>query len=359
MSRISGDVHLVGSVPLDEASKVFKTCSTALAGHLSTLPDGEVGYRARWITCQALFVFDKNPAIETTHRPVGDGKSAWIPRDYEDNWTFKIKPGAQPEFGDLKYAGWAAESYGLFRELRTRGEIPNNVRFQVCLPTPFGGCALYFTDAKERQRVYDAYRPAMVREALKVCEAIPHDDLAIQWDVCVEVIDAEQIEQGKSQGMLPGDVWQRWTAQVGQIAPVIPSAVALGYHFCYGDLGRKHVIQPKDLEVSVRMSNIAIASSRRPVDWVHMPVPANRRDDAYVAPLRDLRARDTRVFIGLLHQTDGVEGSIKRAVVAKKYLNDFGVATECGLGRYESDRLPELLRLHRTVAEQLHPQEQR
>lgn len=90
MTQSKGDVLLVGSVPLESASEVFTTCTAALGDHLQALPDGEVGARKSWIQCQAIFVFDGHPAIETVARPKSpDGLS----REYDDRWVFRLKPG--------------------------------------------------------------------------------------------------------------------------------------------------------------------------------------------------------------------------------------------------------------------------
>ena len=346
MPQSNGDVLLVGSVPLESARDVFKTCAAALGRHLKALPDGEVGARKSWIQCQAIFVFDRHPALETVKRPISpDGLS----RDYNDNWVFRLKPGIEVlDFDDLKYAGWAAESYRTFCESRRHGEIPAGVRFQVSLPTPLGGSVAFFDQPRDRELVYRAYESAMMREVGKICAEIPHQDLALQWDVCVEVL-----EIAGNSPYLSEDPWMRAGAQFERIAQTIPPPVMLGYHFCYGDLAHRHLIEPENLALSVRMANLAIARSKRRVDWVHMPVPIARRDDAYFAPLRELRNGDTDVFLGLLHLHDGTEGSLTRARAARRYLSRFGVATECGLGRRQPETLAEVLRIHREVAEQL------
>ena len=65
MAQANGDVLLVGSVPLESAGEVFRICAAALGPHLRALPDGEVGARKSWIQCQAMFVFEGHPALET------------------------------------------------------------------------------------------------------------------------------------------------------------------------------------------------------------------------------------------------------------------------------------------------------
>ena len=127
----------------------------------------------------------------------------------------------------------------------------------------------------------------------------------------------------------------------------------LGFHFCYGDLAHRHLVEPEDLALSVRMANLAIANSRRRVDWVHMPVPIARTDGAYFAPLSGLHNGDTELILGLIHLGDGLEGAMKRARSARQHRSRFGVATECGLGRRQPETLTEVLRLHREVAERV------
>jgi hypothetical protein len=347
MQQSTGDVLLVGSVPLESAEEVFKTCAAGLGRHLKMFPDGEVGARKSWIQCQAIFVFDRHPSIECLKRPKSpDGLS----REYDDNWIFRLKAGIDKlDFDDLRYADWAVESYRVFRELRQRGFVPSEARFQVSLPTPLGGCAAFFDRPQDREIVYPAYESAMLREATKLYRQIPHDDLAVQWDVCVEVLEiAASLPQ-----LRPGDPWTRAGKEFERIAAVVAPAAMLGFHFCYGDLAHHHLVEPADLSLSVRMANLAISSVKRSVNWVHMPVPINRSDDAYFAPLHDLKCSDANVFLGLIHLHDGAEGSLKRVEVARRHLSAFGIATECGLGRRPSETLPEVLRIHREVAERM------
>jgi hypothetical protein len=346
MAQEQGDVLLVGSVPLESAREVFTTCMAALGRHLDTLPDGEVGPRKTWIQCQALLVFNDHPDIETMARPnTPDG----LAREYSNNWVFRLKQGVETlDFPDLHYARWAIESYATFCELRDRGKIPAGVRFQISLPTPFGGCGTFFHEPRDRELVLRPYESAMMREIAEICRCIPPNDLAIQWDVCIEVLE---VVTGAF--VLPGDPFARAAAQFDRISRGIPIGVRLGYHFCYGDLAHRHLVEPDTLALSVRMANLAVSSSGRRVDWVHLPVPIARNDDVYFAPLRDLRNVDAKVFLGLVHLQDGVAGTISRAQTARRHLAHFGIATECGLGRRQPETLDEVLWIHREAADRL------
>jgi hypothetical protein len=81
-------------------------------------------------------------------------------------------------------------------------------------------------------------------------------------------------------------------------------------------------------------------------------VPRDRSDDAYFAPLRALQLHpETRLYLGLVHYTDGVEGARQRLTAAHKVVSDFGIATECGFGRRpKSQDIRELMRRHAQVA---------
>ena len=92
----------------------------------------------------------------------------------------------------------------------------------------------------------------------------------------------------------------------------------------------------------------------RAITWLHMPVPRDRVDDPYFSPLRNLKLKSgTELYLGLIHLTDGIEGAKRRAAAAKRFVSDFGVATECGFGRRPPETIPDLIRLHRVVAQQV------
>ncbi len=99
------------------------------------------------------------------------------------------------------------------------------------------------------------------------------------------------------------------------------------------------------------LANALTAGVRRPLTWVHLPVPRDRTDDAYFAPLRALRlSPETELYLGLVHYTDGVEGTRRRLEAARRIMTGFGVATECGMGRRSPATIPDLLATHAAVA---------
>jgi hypothetical protein len=131
----------------------------------------------------------------------------------------------------------------------------------------------------------------------------------------------------------------------------VPADIELLFHLCYGDNAHRHVVEPATLDVAVDFANAISAGIGRSIQLIHMPVPRDRSDEAYFVPLKRLELHpETRICLGLVHLTDGVEGTRRRIAVARKFRDDFLVATECGFGRRPPETIAELLRVHAEVA---------
>jgi hypothetical protein len=340
------EVHLVGSVPLASAADVFRATSAILGARLNRYPDGETGKRKNWINFQ-FGVIARHPAFEHTGAPIdpdelaleGGGRGA----DYQVS-PMRLRPGASTgdlRFPALGYAEAALASYALFAELKRSGAIHAGARFQVALPTPLAPVAI-FVVPENLFAVYPRYLEALFGELDQILAAVPHGELAVQWDVAVEM--------GLWEGLFPpppGDWKGMLLGQLADLGNRIPAGVQLGYHFCYGDRGHKHFVEPKDTANLVEVANGVAAGVRRPIEWMHLPVPRDRDDHAYFAPLAGLRLHpETKLFLGLVHMTGGIEGSRRRIAAAERVVPDFGLATECGMGRRDPGTIPELLRLH-------------
>jgi hypothetical protein len=162
-----------------------------------------------------------------------------------------------------------------------------------------------------------------------------------------------RLERGEASayGRSKDETQARFAAILAQLGDHVPADIELLYHFCYGDSNHRHVVEPTDMGDMVELANRLARTVRRSIDLIHMPVPRNRDDDAYVAPLARLALKpETRLSLGLVHYTDGIEGARRRVAAATRYVNDFSVATECGFGRRKPDTIPALLQLHAAVA---------
>lgn len=337
-------VHLVGSVPLTSAHEVFSVAADILGPRLPRIPDGETGPRSYWITSQAA-VIHRHPAFE----PDGHDWSPDLSDVPEDGAPkYRLKPDVDPEAVEIPsfgYADDAKSSYAEFRTLRQAGRIPADTRFQVSLPTPmafYSGVIALDSQAAVAQ----AFERRLAQEVEGILEAVPHDDLAIQWDACLEIL----IWEGARPTFFE-DARQACLDRLVALSELIPEPVQLGFHLCYGDFRHRHAVEPDDTRNMVTIANHLADSVERSISWVHMPVPRDRDDDAYFRPLADLRlAPDTQLFLGLVHFTDGDEGTRRRMSMADRYVGDYGIATECGLGRRDPSTLEELLRIHARCA---------
>ncbi|HKZ05011.1 MAG TPA: class I SAM-dependent methyltransferase [Methylomirabilota bacterium] len=336
---VASGAHLVGSVPLASPEAVFRAVAGAIGDRVRRIPDGETGPRSDWIVWQ-LPVFTTQRQLEV----VPPGPDSWRPLP-----RVRLAEGARAEsvaFGALGYADAAASSYRVFARLKRDGVVPVACRFQVCLPTPLAPISA-FVVPEHRALLEPVYEEQVLAELATILREVPHDQLAIQWDT--------NFELGMLEGVYPvwfGDIKGGILERLLRISRHVPPDIPLGYHLCYGDVQHRHFKEPADAGRLVDLGNALTASLGRPLNWIHLPVPRERFDDAYYAPLRDLRLRaETELYLGLVHHTDGVEGTRRRMEVARRYVSGFGIATECGWGRRPAATVPDLLRIHAEVSE--------
>jgi hypothetical protein len=337
--------HLVGSVGLEDVEEVFRVAGLLLGPSLKHIPDGEPGGRRVWTSWQYPVLL-ANPFLQTD-------EAAPIPARGPGFRRFRLADGCGPEnirFGELGYAREARASYQDFLEARIRSEVAATTRFQVCLPTPINVVGTQCA-ADAVLAVEPAYEAAMRREIEAICRAIPHEDLCIQLDMVREIIwwDGRLLQQQPAPFV---DIEHEVASRLRRICSAIPSAVELGFHICYGDWGGRHHIQPLDAAKMAELANAVTANVARPVNYFHMPVPIDRDDDRYFVPLQNLKlSAETDLYLGLLHVSDGIEGAKRRIATASKYIQNFGIATECGLGRAKTaDTVKTILELYASAA---------
>jgi hypothetical protein len=337
MTDVEGrSVLLVGSVPLESPRAVFEALGTKLGKMAKRIPDGETGARKDWIVWQAD-VFKNASGLEPGSTRELQGGYRFI--------LYKVKPGETVKFGPLGYAAAAIRSYADFKLARSAGKIPTGTRFQVSLPTPIA-VVMTFSDPQAIAQIWPIYEARLNEEVDEIMAAIPHQDLAIQWDIAAEICFV--LENPEMVKVIPMEVL---VASIARVSEHVPVDAELGLHLCYGDPGHKHVVEPKDTKLMVDFTNQLVAAIKHLIAWVHMPVPRERDDVAYFAPLKGLKLNPrTELYLGLVHRTDGLGGARRRLAAAKQVVTEFGIATECGFGRRPPDTVPDLIELHREVA---------
>lgn len=339
-------VHLVGSVPLASAHDVFATVSAALGARLKRIPDGETGERSDWITWLEP-AFANNPALE---------KSDELFRIHATGTArirYRLKPGKTVRdvaFDNLFYADVGKQSYAEFAELKRAGKIASDVRFQIDL-VPAHSVIWLFLQDDLHQPLDPLFNQALKREIDKIAAGLPHDQIAIQFDVASAVFARLQRNEPNAYGKNRDEMLASFGRILSDLANHVPAGIELLFHFCYGDSNHKHVIEPTDMNDMVDVANQLTRDVTRPINLIHMPVPRDRADDGYFAPLARLQlSPQTELSLGLVHYTDGVAGTRKRMAAAERHVARFSIATECGFGRRDPATIPQLLRIHRECA---------
>jgi hypothetical protein len=347
--RPRGLVHLIGSVPLPTTEDVFRKLAGTLGDLLARIPDGETGERRRWIWWQREML-EQHPALEVDREAGLLEIREWNGTVLRRSEVFRFKPGVDPDGVDFPtgYADAALASWAVFQRLRAAGVLPADLKFQVCLPTPVSSAFMYVSPPS-----HDAYLRAYERSLLGALRAItlgvPHDALSIQWDICQEVLVFENYFPTR-----PADYKARIFSLLERLGDAVPDAVELGYHLCYGSPADRHLVMPKDTAILAELADAIVGGVGRRVDFLHLPVPRDRDDRAYFAPLAALRLQDwVQLYLGLLHWDDG-DGDKRRIDAARRVLDvPFGVATECGWGRGDPARVDGLLESHRRAVDYL------
>jgi hypothetical protein len=325
---------------------VFETVSSALGERLKRIPDGETGERGDWIIWLEP-VFANSPALEKSDEVFRLHATA------KPRIRYRLKPGFSVKdvtFDNLFYAEIAARSYRDFARLKQAGKIPPHCRFQVDLVPAHSVIWLFLQD--ELHAALDpVYNAAVGREIDKLVRAIPHGELAIQFDVASAVFARLERNDVSSYGRSKAEMQDTFSRILIDLAERVPPDIELLFHFCYGDSNHRHVVEPTDMADMVELANRLAQGIRRSIELIHMPVPRDRSDEAYFAPLKALRLKpETELCLGLVHYTDGVAGTRNRLAAAEKFVKEFSIATECGFGRRQPDTIPELLRIHADVA---------
>ncbi|KAF7875169.1 hypothetical protein EAF04_002341 [Stromatinia cepivora] len=332
------NVHFVGSICLPDTSTIFRTLNTKFPTQLKRIPDGEPGHRGNFVLWQRSVFYRYPYLVRSLYFSLA-----------KDPGPIPISP-EKIQLMPIGYDDAAIDSYATFCKLRDDGIIPMGVKFQVSLPTPINVLHVSIEPAFQ-EALEPVYTKAFLKAVRHIQDEIPAEDLAIQWDVAVEFAFLEGIVSPPPHWIMA--LKDSIVSRVLQLADAINPSVELGFHFCYGDLGHQHFTQPKDMGLLVDIANRVLTGTRkrRSVNWVHMPVPKDRIDREYFEPLRDLQKNDTELYLGLVHQDD-LDGTKMRIRTASEFVEEFGIATECGLGRADAAELESVLEIAKEVTEE-------
>jgi len=341
-------IHLVGSVAMADAESVFRALTAELAPWLRRIPDGETGERHRWIYWQREMLLNHSD-MELDPEAAPLALYQWDGELIRETELVRFRPGIVPStvVFETGYGLAAVDSYTTFRRLRDQGVIPDGVRFQVCLPTPMASGFMYVSP-NALEDYLPVYERALIGALETILAAVPHDELSLQWDICQEVLIFEDYFPSR-----PDDYRRQIFDELARLGGQAPAEVELGYHLCYGTPKDEHLVMPTDTAILVEIANGIASGLDRRLDFIHLPVPKDRIDNAYYAPLAQLALPDnTDLYLGLVHHDDH-DGDVARIRAAHEVVSTFGIASECGWGRTDPERVPGLIKSHRMAAESL------
>jgi hypothetical protein len=334
--------YLTGSINQPTVEDAFAFVGRRLQPGVTRVPDGEPGERANWVLTQTPHFLD-NPTLDVV--------------DVDGRRLARLRPGTGADdvsFPAFDYQDHAVASYELFRAARDRGELAPESKFLVSIPTPFNAVN-FFVEFDSQVEVARAYERPLRGSVEAIQAAIPHHDLVIQWDLPVEDATIE--------GWFPNPYndFEEIFAATARPASWVHDDVELTFHLCYGDSkfgaspfmgdppdeeaaarGGRHVY-PRDASVIVAVSNGLSRHVPRRIDAIHAATVTTWNRIAHWQPLANLAIEpDTEFYLGLVHAVDGAEGARHRAALASRFLPDFGLSTECGLGRHSAEQLDQV-----------------
>ena len=338
-------VHFNGSVNLPDAETAMREISERIPTGVRRMTDGETGERGNWI----LFQIQKFMAM-----PEFELVKVSRPYETEDDAPampqIKLREGATADtiqWPDLGYADEYGQSFAIFDRMQQDGTIADGVRFQLQYPTPLASMAVTFVP-EDMPAVAASYEAALFADVDKAMANMPHDRVAVQWDVAVEFV---LLEGGM--GMTPVSLEEIVPALVRAVDQ-LPADVPVGLHLCYGDYGHQHFQDPESLQMQVDLVNAVVAAASRPLNFVSFTVPQARADAEYFAPLSALQAPDTELYFALVpyHPAAQAEGTTATQIAHVEAVlgeREWGICTECGMGRVHAEDVPVLLDLHSTI----------
>lgn len=340
-------IYLTGSVNKPTADEVFAFVGQHLQPGATRVPDGETGGRANWVLTQEP-VFAGNPGL--TAVPAPDGRDRYVLAD-----------GVTPQtltFGRFDYADHARSSYALFARAREAGVLAPGTRFLVSLPTPFNAVSFY-APLDSQLDLLPAYERATRAGVEEIQDAVPHDDLAVQWDLPTELATVEGWFAN------PFADHEAIFAATARAADWVAPRADLTFHLCFGDSkfgaspfmgeppnaeaaerGGRHIL-PRDTRSVVELANGLSRHVTRPIAAFQAATMTSWNRAAHWQPLSDLALEPgTEFHLGVVHAAaDGLDGARARLDLARRFLPEFGVSTECGLGRHTPEQLDEAARI--------------
>src|SRR5262249_49465247 len=137
---------------------------------------------------------------------------------------YRLKPGKSVNdvrFANLFYADVAKRSYADFAALKRAGRIAPDVRFQIDL-VPAHSVIWLFLQDDLHQPLDPVYNEALKREIDKIAATLPHDQIAIQFDVASAVFARLQRDEPNAYGATREEMLATFSRILTDLANHVP-----------------------------------------------------------------------------------------------------------------------------------------
>lgn len=337
-------VHLVGTVPADDAKAAFELFATELGDRLPPwVPDGETGDRLNWIQ-RIIESLRSHPDL----RLARDGD--WS--DYGKTPCFEVAPNRSFTTLDLDYYEYFQESWPAFQGFRDSLDRP--VSLQVGIPghLDLALCAFGFKPGAAFRNVAP-FRDATVRE-ITLIQAAGGDDVVFQLEVPIPLILLTRVPS-RGQALAAA----RLAAEILKVVRRTRRGTRFGIHLCYGDMNHRSMAEPEDTRPAVLLANALVKQwpQAQELEFIHMPfgrgIEPPPLDGSFYAALAELRLPpEVRFAAGIVHEGRELDELRRlRNRIETLVGRPVDVAAACGLGRRDRERAVRNLALSQALAE--------
>jgi hypothetical protein len=295
---------------------------------------------------------------------VPDDEGLW--RKISHRTRLRMPPGAELQPGDLDYRALAIREWKTYqtarKEHRQDGTWGANWLFQYSVPSPASLAVVALGPANPLRLVdtwrsmrqifshYSALRDATVQEVHDIAEEMPLNEAVAQVE-----LTAEMTVTGMAHKLGMGSrVARKMGGLIADFICKLPQSVAVDLHACTGSLDNRAEIKLRNLQPFVSLVNetataVYVRQPDRRLLHVHCPAAPSdapvRTDERYFRPLTGLQQPDGmqpyELYIGLINNRQPAQEQLGALALVGKYIPDayktFGIATSCGLGRYDRE----------------------
>lgn len=298
-------IHLVGDFPLHSGCEIYQLCQAELGPRLLYYPD--------------------------TRIVDGDDIRAWL-------------AGAD---GAARLSHRARGSLDALEALKEAVALPAGIRASLSILAPFKTSRFAKPEDRVEPDADSAYAAWLMDEVKRVVTDLPSSstDLAVQIKLPFADL-AEAAEGDNEDSALADALLEHVTTIIGAVPETVPVALHMN---CRDGAGFK--IQPTHFADMIELSNRLGEHCVRRIDLLHIPVPVVVSDESFFSPLRHLDLPfETRLCLGLIHLSDGLDGAMRRVALARKNFSEFAVAARSGFATREPTVIADFLKLHADVA---------